>query len=78
VATLELLVADLVEMLWRLDPDAMQRLALDAARDEEVQNSRTLAAAEHQRERLHAVLLDRKRRLQARRPVRRSGETVRL
>jgi hypothetical protein len=67
VATLELLVSDLIDLLWRIDPQAMERLAGDAARDLEIQNSRVLAAAEHQRERLFTVLQDRKRKLQHRR-----------
>ena len=67
VATLELLVSDLIDLLWRVDPQAMERLASDAARDLEIQNSRVLAAAEHQRERLFTVLQDRKRKLGHRR-----------
>ena len=68
VATLELLVADLVDLLWRLDPAAMEKLAADAGHDVEIQNSRTnLPAGEHQRDRLHGVLQDRRRGLQHRR-----------
>jgi hypothetical protein len=67
VATLELLVSDLIDLLWRVDPQAMERLAGDATRDLDIQNSRVLAAAEHQRERLFTVLQDRKRKLQHRR-----------
>jgi hypothetical protein len=67
VATLELLAADLIDLLWRIDPQAMERLAADAARDLDIQNSRVIAAAEHQRERLFTVLQDRKRKLQHRR-----------
>lgn len=68
VATLELLVADLVELLWRLDPQAMEKLAADADHDLEIQHSRTaLPGGEHQRERLYAVLKDRQRMLKPRR-----------
>jgi hypothetical protein len=67
VATLELLVSDLIDLLWEVDPAAMEALANDAARDLEIQNSRVLAAAEHQRERLFTVLSDRRRKLQHRR-----------
>lgn len=67
VATLELLVSDLIDLLWKIDPAAMERLAADASRDLDIQNSRVLAAAEHQRERLFTVLQDRKRKLGHRR-----------
>lgn len=67
VATLELLVSDLIDLLWRIDPNAMETLAAEANRDLEIQNSRVLAAAEHQRERLFTVLSDRRRKLQHRR-----------
>jgi hypothetical protein len=67
VATLELLVSDLIDLLWRVDPKAMETLAGEAGRDLEIQNSRVLAAAEHQRERLFTVLSDRRRKLQHRR-----------
>lgn len=72
VATLELLVADLIDLLWRLDPKAMEQLASEAGQDLEIQNSRTtLPAGEHQRERLYGVLQDRRRRLQNPRSARR-------
>lgn len=68
VATLELLVADLIDLLWRLDPAAMERLAKDAEHDLEIQTNRTpLPAGENQRMRLFAVLQDRRRKLQHRR-----------
>lgn len=67
VATLELLVSDLIELLWRIDPEKMERLATEAHRDLDIQNSRVLAAAEHQRERLFTVLQERRRKLQNRR-----------
>lgn len=64
VATLELLVADLIHELWRLDPDGMERLAADAAHDSELQHTRLIdAVPEHQRDRLHAVLESRRRTL---------------
>ena len=68
VATLELVVADLIEVLWRLDPAAMERLAQDAGRDLETHDSRAApGGAEHQRDRLRGVLQDRRRRLEHRR-----------
>lgn len=68
VATLELLVADLVEILWRVDPKAMEQLSRDAGHDLEIQNSRAaIPAGEHQRERLYTVLNNRKRILTRRR-----------
>jgi hypothetical protein len=66
VATLELLVSDLVALLWKLDPALMEQLAQEAERDLTLQNSRTIPAAEHMRERLFGVLQDRKRRLKRR------------
>ena len=76
VATLELLVSDLIGVLHRVDPKAMQQLAVDAARDTEIQNSRTLAVPEHQRDRLHTVLSDRQRKLQPKRGGARLTETI--
>lgn len=68
VATLELLVADLVDLLWRVDPKAMEKLAEDAGHDLEIQHNRVvLPAGEHQRERLFSVLKERKRMLGRRR-----------
>ncbi len=68
VATLELVVADLIEVLWRLDPAAMERQAQEARRDLETHDSRSApAGAEHQRDRLRGVLQDRRRRLEHRR-----------
>lgn len=74
VAALELLTADLIAVLWRLDPILMDELAHEAERDLTIQNSRTLPAAEHQRERLFSVLQDRKRRLASRPPVKPARE----
>ena len=67
VATLELLVADLVSVLWRVDPKAMEELARAASRDLDIQHNRiAIAAAEHQRERLFTVLNTRRRMLKPR------------
>ena len=67
VATLELLVADLIHELWKVDPQGMERLAADAAHDREIQNSRiSLPVGEHQRERLYTVLESRRRMLKKR------------
>lgn len=75
VATLELLVADLVELLWQVDPRAMQRLAADADKDLQIQHNRIpLPAGETQRMRLFNVLQDRRRRLTHRRG--RQGEAA--
>lgn len=75
VATLELLVSDLIDLLWRIDPKAMEQLAREADHDLTIQNSRiALPAGEHQRLRLFNVLQDRRRRLQHRRN--RQGEPV--
>ncbi|MDB5477242.1 MAG: hypothetical protein JWP49_2753 [Phenylobacterium sp.] len=75
VATLELLVSDLIELLWRIDPRAMDQLAHDADHDLQIQHNRTpLPAGEHQRLRLYSVLQDRSRRLLHRRG--RQGEAA--
>ena len=42
VATLELLVKDLVTVLWRLDPEGMEKAAAAAGHDLEIQHNRTL------------------------------------
>ena len=63
VATLELLVADLVHQLWRLDPAGMEKLAGEAAHDLALQHTRLTPVPEHQRERLYTVLDTRKRML---------------
>jgi hypothetical protein len=67
VATLELLVSDLIDLLWRVDPQGMGRVAAEAAEDLAIHHNRTMSAAEHQRERLYTVLSERKRKLQHRR-----------
>jgi len=49
VATLELLVADLVHILWQVSPGAMNRLAAEAARDLEIGDTRiALPVGDHQ------------------------------
>jgi hypothetical protein len=64
VATLELLVADLIHALWRVDPQGMSRLASEASHDLEIQHTRIeLPVGEHQRERLYTVLETRRRML---------------
>lgn len=64
VATLELLVADLIHALWQVDPTGMERLAGEASHDLEIQNTRiSLPVGEHQRERLYTVLETRRRML---------------
>ena len=64
VATLELLVADLIHELWKVDPQGMERLAAVAAQDWEIHHNRVaLPGGEHQRERLHTVLETRRRML---------------
>ena len=74
VATLELLVSDLIDMLWRVDPAAMERLAREADQDLSIHNSRIMPAGETQRLRQFNVLQDRRRRLQHRRS--RQGEAA--
>lgn len=62
VATLELLVSDLVHVLWQVAPTAMNKLANDAAHDLEIGHTRVaLPVGDHQRDRLYAVLRSRQR-----------------
>lgn len=64
VATLELMVADLIHILWTLDPKGMEKLSGDASHDLEIQHNRiALPVGEHQRARLHTVLETRRRML---------------
>jgi hypothetical protein len=68
VATLELLVADLLHVVRQVAPDAVEALAAEAAIDRDVQMARTMPDdAEDQRFRLHQVLEERERRLRHRR-----------
>lgn len=71
VATLELLVADLIDTLWRIDPAVMEQMARDASQDVDIQTHRIASAAvESQRERIASVLNDRSRKLSQRRSKR--------
>jgi hypothetical protein len=64
VATLELLVADLIDVLWRVDAAAMEDLSRAATHDLDIQHTHFMpAGAEHQRERLFAVLRNRQLKL---------------
>ncbi|HEX7943439.1 MAG TPA: hypothetical protein VF495_02170 [Phenylobacterium sp.] len=64
VAALELLVADLVHVLWQVTPTAMNKLANDAAHDLEIGHNRVaLPVGDHQRDRLYSVLRTRQRML---------------
>jgi len=64
VATLELLVADLIHALWKVDPKGMDRMAAEAGDEAEIQNSRIARQlAEPDRERLYTVLEARRRML---------------
>ena len=68
VATLELLVSDLIHLVRQGAPDAVQGLAAEAARDLDLQTARTMPCdAESQRFRLHKVLDSRARSLAAHR-----------
>jgi hypothetical protein len=64
VAALELLVADLIHVLWQVAPTAMNKLANDAVHDLEIGHTRVaLPVGDHQRDRLYAVLRSRQRML---------------
>jgi hypothetical protein len=64
VATLELVVADLVHILWQVSPSTMNKLAGDAFHDLEIGHTRVaLPVGDHQRDRLYAVLQSRQRML---------------
>jgi hypothetical protein len=64
VATLELVVADLIHILWQVSPTTMNKLACDAHHDLEIGDSRiALPVGDHQRDRLHTVLQTRQRML---------------
>jgi hypothetical protein len=68
VATLELLVADLLHLVRQIAPDEVNILAAEAARDLELQTARVMpCGAENQRFRLHQVLDGRARNLAKRR-----------
>ena len=64
VATLELIVADLIHILWQVSPSAMNKLASDARHDLELGHSRvSLPVGDQQRDRLYTVLQTRQRML---------------
>lgn len=64
VATLELVVADLIHILWQVSPQTMNKLAGDAQHDLEIGHTRiALPVGDHQRDRLYAVLSTRQRML---------------
>jgi len=68
VATLELLVADLVHLLRTVDPKAVDDLVREATLDRDINDARPMPAdAEHQRFRLNQVLAERVRALSRRR-----------
>src|SRR5260221_5641913 len=68
VATLELLVADLVHALRQVAPDVVEALGAEAVLDRDGQMCHDMPpGAEHQRFRLHQVLDERARRLGYRR-----------
>lgn len=68
VATLELLVADLVHILWQVSPASMEKLAADARHDLEIGHTKiSLPVGDHQRDRLYSVLQTRQRMLKRKR-----------
>lgn len=68
VATLELLVADLLHLIRQVAPEAVEELAREAAHDLENQVAHDMPSdAEHQRFRLQQVLSGRARNLAKRR-----------
>jgi hypothetical protein len=68
VATLELLVADLLHALRQVAPGAIDALAAEAVLDRDGQMCRDMPdGSEHQRFRLHLVLDERARRLKHKR-----------
>ncbi len=68
VATLELLVADLLHLARQSDPRSVEALAQQAARDLQLQEARAMPCeAEDQRQRLRQVMASRARNLATRR-----------
>ena len=68
VATLELLVADLIHLLHQVAPDKLDALVSEAVIDRDAQLARDMpGGAEHQRYQLHQVFEERCRRLKHRR-----------
>ena len=65
VATLEMLVADLINVLWRVDPTGMDQMAEEACLDIDIQQKRPpFSLGEQQRELIYSVLESRRRMLQ--------------
>lgn len=77
VATLELLVSDLLEIVARVAPAELKAMVEEAEADLMTQDARIMpAGAEHLRDRLHSVFEVRRQRLARRRAGRRpSPET---
>lgn len=72
VATLELLVSDLLEIVARVAPGELKAMIEEAEADLITQDARLMpAGAEHLRDRLHAVFEARRQRLRRRRAGRR-------
>ena len=72
LATLELLVSDLLEIVARVAPAELKAMVADAEADLMTQNARLMpAGAEHLRDRLHAVFEARRQKLARRRAGRR-------
>jgi hypothetical protein len=68
VATLELLVADLIHLLRQVAPDKVDKLLEEAVVDRDTQITREMpAGAENQRYQLHQVFEERCRRLKHKR-----------
>jgi|GEM_PF-2471742 len=68
VATLELLVADLIHLMRQVAPEQVDALLAEAAVDRDAQEAREMpAGAENQRYRLHQVFEERHRQLKHRR-----------
>ena len=64
VATLEMLVADLIHVLWRVDPTGMDEMAEEASADIDIQQKRPpFSLGEPQRELIYSVLESRRRML---------------
>lgn len=64
VATLELLVEDLIHALWKVDPKGMDRMAQEASDDVDVQQPHVrLPLGEQAREQVYSVLETRRRML---------------
>lgn len=67
LAVLDMLVADLVAVLWDRHPHPMERLMAEARQDTQLQGARTVSSAEHVREKLSSIFRERERKLARRR-----------